>query len=110
MSDENSPIKLGLATVSSNGLLFQGKIYSNSNMIKHKWFELAEKQGEWQIPIFYQPLDMSEILLFDLQSIEVATSIDTSNEISPEMKELYFEALNFLKTYVREQKPSNNQS
>lgn len=88
---------LGLATVSNLGLQFNGIIYSNSSMLKHNWFELAGKQGSWQIPIFYNPSDPSTVMFFDLDSVELATSIENTSNITDEMKLLYFDAINFLK-------------
>jgi hypothetical protein len=71
---------IGFATVSATGLLFNGLVYTNAKMIKYKWFEHAAIDGEWQIPIFYQPQDISKIILFDLNAMEVATTVRKPSE------------------------------
>ncbi|GAA0852722.1 hypothetical protein GCM10008915_71520 [Bifidobacterium pullorum subsp. gallinarum] len=42
----NERVKFGIALVTAKGLQFNEKIYTNSQMIKHQWFEHAAKYGE----------------------------------------------------------------
>jgi len=69
MSKLNLTIILGLATVSKNGLEFNGKIYTNATMLKFHWFKTAQIEGQWEIPIFFNPCDLTEIMLFDISTL-----------------------------------------
>lgn len=100
MEKKEPTILQGLATVSSCGLEFNGRIYSNANMIRHQWFELAAVQGSWQIPIFYNPERPEELMLFDFITAEVATSVETKECVCEEIKATYFEAINSLKERI----------
>ncbi len=105
LANTEYPYSLGLATVTPFGLKFKEQFYSNTNMIKHGWFELAEQDEGWQIPIFYDPKDVSRIMLIDIDSIRNAFPIEVvSRKIDPEMKELYFSAIESLKKRIRQNK------
>lgn len=71
-----SEIRVGLATVSRNGLLINGIYYSNSKMIKKQWFEHAKINGEWQIPVLFDSSNVNQIMLFDFNNMELASSIE----------------------------------
>ncbi|MCM3625774.1 Mu transposase C-terminal domain-containing protein [Paenibacillus glycanilyticus] len=72
--DSQQKYELGLATVSNRGVLFNGLVYTCSNMIKQKWFEHATK-GEWKVIILHDPQNPTDILLFEIQAIEIATTV-----------------------------------
>ncbi|MBP1991187.1 hypothetical protein [Paenibacillus eucommiae] len=99
-------IQFGLATVTSHGLKFRNKLFSNSLMIKNNWFENVALYGEWQVPILYRQSDLTEIMLFDLNEIEVATSIDEPKIVSEEYIQGYFEAIKNIKEQLSQQSKS----
>jgi hypothetical protein len=99
MRDQEN-IQLEFATVTASGLIFQEKVYTNSSMVKYKWFDLAKNHGEWQIPILYRPANSTEIMLFDLQAIEIATSINNNIDINPEELQNYYDTLRKLKKQI----------
>jgi hypothetical protein len=90
-------IEIGLALVSQEGLIFNGKLYSNSMMIKEKWFIKARKQGEWKVPILFDFNTLDEVVVLHL---EVASSIERPIEIQLEVRQVYYEALENLKNQL----------
>lgn len=101
---ENS-LTLGFASVTSSGLKFKNVFYTNGMMIKHGWFELAQRDDGWQIPILYDSKDLSRIMLLDIVSTKSAFPIeDASQKIDSEMRELYFSAIASLKVQLRHNK------
>ncbi|MEK4105594.1 hypothetical protein NST28_16060 [Paenibacillus sp. FSL R10-2791] len=95
-------LTLGFASVTPSGLNFKNQYYTNAKMIKHGWFELAEKEEGWQIPILYYSNDLSRIMLIDMDSIKNAFPIeDISQKMDPKMRELYFSAIASLKVQLR---------
>ncbi|RCW40585.1 hypothetical protein [Paenibacillus prosopidis] len=96
-------IELGPATVTGRGLLFNGSVYTNANMIKYKWFEHAAIEGEWQIPILYQEQENDHLILFDIyaNAIEVATTNQTEQSGSSDYVEKYQEKIRYLKKQIQ---------
>ncbi|MFB9327829.1 TniQ family protein [Paenibacillus aurantiacus] len=94
---ENIKVEMGMATITAKGLILNGKVYTNAAMIKHQWFEHAEKFGEWQCPVGYFTESPEYIVLFDTKGLEVATSVE--HQIAPDatVLEAYYEAMNKLK-------------
>ncbi|OAB30298.1 hypothetical protein PMSD_21210 [Paenibacillus macquariensis subsp. defensor] len=97
INKEMHEVGIGLATITANGMLFSGRMYSNELMIKYQWFEHAKNNGEWQMPIVFRPSEPDHILLLDVEGIEVATSIETNVAIDPDVKQAYFDSINNLK-------------
>ncbi|WP_169744579.1 hypothetical protein [Paenibacillus stellifer] len=101
---ENS-LTLGFALVTPSGLKFENVFYTNGMMIKHGWFELAQREEGWQIPILYDSKDLTRIMLLDIDSTKGAFQIeDASQKIDSEMRELYFSAIASLKVQLRHNK------
>ena len=101
---ENS-LTLGFASVTPSGLKFENVFYTNGMMIKYGWFELAQRDEGWQIPILYDSKDLSRIMLLDIDSTRSAFQIeDASQKIDSEMRELYFSAIASLKVQLRHNK------
>ncbi|SLK20812.1 MULTISPECIES: hypothetical protein [unclassified Paenibacillus] len=44
---------VGIATITAQGILFNGRFYTNRAVIKKKWFVLAREEGQWRIPVVY---------------------------------------------------------
>ncbi|MBP1991186.1 hypothetical protein [Paenibacillus eucommiae] len=76
--NNESKLQFGLAQITPEGLLFEERSYTNEAMIRCGWFEHASIYGAWEIPILFHSQIHNEVLLFDLQSIEVATSTEVS--------------------------------
>lgn len=95
MKNLNEQLQFGLAVVTSKGLLFNGKFYTNASMVKNNWFEQVESEGEWQIPILYQNSNQERLFLLDLQSNEVATAIEHCHQT--ESIHIYHEHIQSLK-------------
>jgi hypothetical protein len=89
-------IRFGLATVTAAGLRFNSRSYSNAAMITERWFEQAQKHGEWDVPIVFDQNNSSYIAFIDLISFEVASSIELDNENIDELLK-YFSAIQELK-------------
>lgn len=97
MNNKSEVIQFGIAIVTAKGLFFEGRFYTNSNMIKNKWFEFAAKDGEWFIPILYLPSNQDALVLFDGDTQEVATTIE-ENAVSPSTElDAYYEKMQILK-------------
>jgi hypothetical protein len=93
-------IRCGVANVTNRGLLFEGKHYSSMNMIKHRWFSIAESNGGWQIPVLYDTKDLHHLILLDFEQPEIALTIENNTPIDPKMVELYQEAIRNLKALL----------
>ncbi|MGM0881141.1 MAG: hypothetical protein ACQEXQ_08870 [Bacillota bacterium] len=65
-------LKFSLATVTSNGLIFNDRVYTNRTLIKNNWFEAASIFGRWELPILYS--DSNDDYLID--QIDVAVAIE----------------------------------
>lgn len=94
--DDDDQLQLAFAQVTSKGLHFDGNIYTNATMVKKKWFEQAEREGTWQIPILFWRSNQESLIIFDSGSYVVATAVD--NNFGPrETIETYHEQLRALK-------------
>lgn len=51
------------ATVTHQGIRFQGLFYSSTVPLQQKWFERARRQGVWKVFISYDPRDADVIYL-----------------------------------------------
>lgn len=96
-----SNVQFGLATVTGKGVVFNEKVYSNTQMIKNQWFELAQRTGSWTIPVLYNPEEVDHLVLFDMAGLEVASSVEEMPEIEPLVLECYYQALNSLKEKLK---------
>ncbi|MDF2652308.1 MAG: hypothetical protein K0Q73_8113 [Paenibacillus sp.] len=103
--DSEQKYELGLATVSNKGVLFNGLVYTCANIIKLKWFEQAAVKGEWKVIILYDPQNLIDILLFDIHSIDVATTVQTPREDDQTLQ--YQGAIRSLKEQLRRVKELN---
>ncbi|MBB3132247.1 hypothetical protein FHS19_006976 [Paenibacillus rhizosphaerae] len=91
-------VKFGIALVTAKGLQFNEKLYTNSQMIRHQWFEHAAKYGEWECPIGYIESNLEFIVLFDKEEMEVASSIELNGTLKDEnVIQAYYEGINNLK-------------
>lgn len=94
----NERVKIGLALVTAKGLVFNEKIYTNSQMIKYQWFEHAAKFGEWECPVGYSEASPEYIVLFNHEEMEVATSVEINGTLQNEaILQAYYEGINNLK-------------
>ncbi|WP_256256456.1 hypothetical protein [Paenibacillus sp. BC26] len=101
MPNGKTDVQFGLATVTGKGVVFNDRVYSNTQMIKNQWFELALRTGSWTIPILYNPDEGEHLVLFDTAGLEVASSIEEGPEIEPAILESYYQALNSLKDQMK---------
>lgn len=101
MQRDNNDVLFGLATVTGQGILFNDRVYSNTQMIKHQWFELAQKTGSWTIPILFNPAESEHVFILDMGGLEVASSLEKGPEVEPVILESYYQALNVLKEQIR---------
>lgn len=89
--------EFGLGTVAAAGLLFKGRIYSNAEMVKQQWFDKAQKDGEWVVPVLYMESEPDRIILLDLKGVEMAFVIEKPRKPDSEIDEAFYEAMNNLK-------------
>ncbi|KGP77730.1 MULTISPECIES: hypothetical protein [Paenibacillus] len=89
---------IGIATVTAEGILFNGRQYTNREVIKKKWFDEARDQGEWKIPIVHIKDYHDAILIISLKYHEVSVATWVSLE-KRNVKDLddYHDRLNQLK-------------
>lgn len=86
---KNEKFEMHLARVTERGLVLNAQVYTNSNMIKHKWFESARIFGEWELPVLYNEQNPQVLILFDSDNLEVATSVEISLNPSEHLDEYY---------------------
>ncbi|NOU96213.1 hypothetical protein GC093_23735 [Paenibacillus sp. LMG 31456] len=91
VEEQNYQIEKGLVT--PRGIEFRKSFYTSPSCIEHKWFELAERAGEWIIPIAVQPSNQNEIILFDIAKISL-----NQNPYNIEDREKYFQKMQELKS------------
>ncbi|KOY16706.1 hypothetical protein AMS66_09900 [Paenibacillus xylanivorans] len=89
---------IGIATISAQGILFNGRVYTNRAVIKKRWFVLAREEGEWMIPVVYLHNYHEAIIIISLkhQEVSLATWVNVRNLNMNEV-EHYHEQLNQLK-------------
>lgn len=99
MNTEN--MQFDLAVVTSKGLLYKNILYTNPSMVKNHWFELAGRDGNWEVPILYSLNKADHILLLDIEQMEIATAVSPIIEVPQEIIEAYYEAMENLKNQLR---------
>ncbi|MEV5027408.1 hypothetical protein [Paenibacillus sp. LPE1-1-1.1] len=99
--------QLCFATVTGQGLLFKNKIFTNKTMVKYGWFEKAGKNGSWEIPVLYCPIDSVHIYLFDIETCEVATAITPIVTYPAPLIHAYHDAISNLKIHLKHNKSTN---
>ncbi|MGM0881143.1 MAG: hypothetical protein ACQEXQ_08880 [Bacillota bacterium] len=109
MKLDETEFKFSYATVSSEGLIFENRIYTNSSMIRYQWFEQAAIYGNWKIPIFYLANDLEHIFLLDATSLNVATSIENPSLFDEDLKQAYQAAICRFKELIKENKSRGDQ-
>lgn len=55
----------GTATVTSQGIRFNGMLYASQKSLKQKWFEQARNKGTWKVSVSYDPRLMDYIYIRD---------------------------------------------
>lgn len=53
------------ATVTVNGIRFQGSFYTCQKALEERWFDRARQGGNWKVKISYDPRNLDEIYLHD---------------------------------------------
>ncbi|MBZ0094005.1 MAG: transposase family protein [Sulfuricella sp.] len=53
------------ATVTVNGIRFQGDFYTCQKAVEERWFDRARQSGTWKVKISYDPRNVDEIYLHD---------------------------------------------
>ncbi|MGF9696395.1 hypothetical protein ACMX2M_07110 [Paenibacillus polymyxa] len=68
---------VGIATITAQGILFNGRLYTNREVIKKRWFDMARNQGEWKIPVVHIDNYQEAILIISVkyQEVSVATLV-----------------------------------
>lgn len=102
---ESDQLQIAIARVTANGIVLFDKHYSNEQMLRFRWFEHAERNGDWDIPVAYHPSEPDYIFLFDYHGVEVATSLESPPPMDPEVKDAYFKAIQNLKEQLFRYKP-----
>lgn len=94
-------LEVGMATVTSEGILFRGEWYSSRLVLKDGWFEYAEKNGEWEIPVFYSAIHPDNLIIVNYQFVDFAYKLNKREGIDDLVLESYFEAFSALKEQMR---------
>ncbi|MBB6021861.1 hypothetical protein HNR77_002956 [Paenibacillus sp. JGP012] len=89
---------VGIATITAQGILFNGRFYTNRAVIKKKWFVLAREEGQWRIPVVYLHNYYEAIIIISLshQEVSLAMWVNIKN-LNLEEVEHYHKELNQLK-------------
>ncbi|WP_123040513.1 hypothetical protein [Cohnella candidum] len=106
MTKKTELIEFGMATVTPSGLKFQGRMFTNTKMIKNQWFLMSQLYGEWEVPVIFKPAAPDSIAILDIKGVEVASTVVVSQISDLDVKEAYFEAFNNLKTRLALQRNS----
>lgn len=53
------------ATVTLNGIRYQGDFYTCQKTVEERWFDRARQNGTWKVKVSYDPRNMDEIYLHD---------------------------------------------
>ena len=59
----------GSASVTSQGIRFNGMLYASQKSLKQKWFEQARNKGTWKVSVSYDPRLMDYIYIRDEDGI-----------------------------------------
>jgi len=73
------------ATVTLNGIRFQGIFYTCQKALEERWFDHARQSGTWKVKISYDPRSVDEIYLHDTSSsrqFDICTITDRSRAYS----------------------------
>ncbi|GGD62782.1 hypothetical protein [Paenibacillus nasutitermitis] len=100
MHDDTS-LKIGIAKVTPNGLIFNDNVYSSPSMLKSQWFQFADRDGEWELPVLYLTEESNHVFLFDQDKMEIASAVINEVKLSDEVLQAYYEALNNLKSRLK---------
>ncbi|KAA8745352.1 hypothetical protein [Paenibacillus sp. UASWS1643] len=89
---------IGIATVTAQGIIFNGRLYTNSAVIKKKWFVLAREEGEWKIPVVYLHNYYEAIIIISIkhQEVSLATCVNV-RDLNLKEVEHYHKKINQLK-------------
>ncbi|RKP56264.1 hypothetical protein D7Z26_06410 [Cohnella endophytica] len=98
--------QMRLASVTGQGIVLNGNVYSNIQMVKNQWFEAAEKNGEWFIPVLYKPENPDYLLLYDMDGVEVASAVDAHEDMDKATINAYLDTINDLKDRIMKMKDS----
>jgi hypothetical protein len=91
-------MRIGIATVTNTGILFNEVYFSCSKAIRDQWFELAWINGNWDIVILYEHTNLTRIYLNDIQLDErEVCNVIIRQTVSGEKLELYFESIQKLR-------------
>lgn len=89
---------VGIATITVQGILFNGRIYTNQSVIKKKWFVLAREEGQWKIPVVYLYNYYEAIIIISLIHQEVSLAMCVNIEdLNLQEVEHYHKEINQLK-------------
>ncbi|OMD47267.1 hypothetical protein BSK56_13875 [Paenibacillus borealis] len=95
-------LKLGVAVITAKGINFNDLYYTNAKIIQLGWFERVIIEGEWRIPILFDPIDVSEIYILHPYQVITASAISLSDQkIDPEIEKKYFETVQSLKSRLQ---------
>ncbi|TCM99382.1 hypothetical protein EV294_102678 [Paenibacillus sp. BK033] len=85
-----------IAKVTVNGVFFNNHFYTNSLLIREKWFEAGSVSGGWYVEVTYTEF-RADFIYIKLNSNFTKLLVISPVEITQEEKELYFLEMEKLK-------------
>jgi putative transposase len=58
-------LPLATASVTADGILLRGRLYTCARAIEQRWFERARQRGQWQVRLACDPSDLELVYLLD---------------------------------------------
>jgi hypothetical protein len=95
------------AVVKKTGIYFNNMIYASDVAIREQWFFSAAKNGEWDVPVFYDP-QSDDYVFIKLKNgglcIAYRVEVPYQKKMNKELLEEYYKKLNQLKLELRKRK------
>lgn len=91
----------GTATVTSQGIKFNGMLYGSKQSLKEKWFEKARNRGTWKVSVSYDPRKMDYIYIRDDKGLSYEKCFLLEHQ--QRYKDKTLDEINYLLEYERQQ-------
>ena len=91
----------GTATVTSQGIKFNGMLYGSKQSLKEKWFEKARNRDTWKVSVSYDPRKMDYIYIRDDKGLSYEKCFLLEHQ--QRYKDKTLDEINYLLEYERQQ-------
>ena len=91
----------GTATVTLQGIKFNGMLYGSKQSLKEKWFEKARNRDTWKVSVSYDPRKMDYIYIRDDKGLSYEKCFLLEHQ--QRYKDKTLDEINYLLEYERQQ-------